>query len=172
MSFQHTAARRRLRGPSILCSFLHSFNTQPPEGGCAKIYGVLHSLQLFQHTAARRRLLERCTSFLADSLFQHTAARRRLPVEPGCLDMSVLFQHTAARRRLREHQQNRQMVDRVSTHSRPKAAAHISYLYTFVITTFQHTAARRRLQFRLYFLLKFYYVSTHSRPKAAARTGR
>ena len=57
---------------------------------------------------------------------------------------------------------------KVSTHSRPKAAASIAFTGSFVINEFQHTAARRRL---LYIEPAFWVVngvSTHSRPKAAA----
>ena len=58
-------------------------------------------------------------------------------------------------------------MGRVSTHSRPKAAAYNTAdgkLYTW----FQHTAARRRLHQSHRFLYTNHDVSTHSRPKAAA----
>ena len=57
LEFQHTAARRRLRGFILLthlCKF--SFNTQPPEGGCLCISWLSPNNLQFQHTAARRRL--------------------------------------------------------------------------------------------------------------------
>ena len=57
-----------------------------------------------------------------------------------------VFQHTAARRRLLSHKRSAIQLDRVSTHSRPKAAA----------KTLPHT-------------LRAALVSTHSRPKAAAK---
>ena len=57
---------------------------------------------MFQHTAARRRLLVGILIIRPYSKFQHTAARRRLPTatDGGAFDLPV------------------------STHSRPKAAAH------------------------------------------------
>ena len=84
--FQHTAARRRLHGElyrfyagtnvsthsrpkaaapakpwDVFGDF--SFNTQPPEGGCAILQKRLTSTTLFQHTAARRRLPILCQLF-------------------------------------------------------------------------------------------------------------
>ena len=57
MSFQHTAARRRLEISEI--TYLADY--------------------LFQHTAARRRLVQLLDlTFKSTSGFQHTAARRRL----------------------------------------------------------------------------------------------
>ena len=60
------------------------------------------------------------------------------------------------------------MTYKVSTHSRPKAAATNTSSH-FPIKGFQHTAARRRLsdRRRKYRLI---LVSTHSRPKAAEYT--
>ena len=78
--FQHTAARRRLRGvifeiqptvkgfntqprgggcntPSTIAASSLRFNTQPRGGGC-RINPVLLFRFAFQHTAARRRLRE------------------------------------------------------------------------------------------------------------------
>ena len=80
---------------------------------------------------------------------------------------------------------------RVSTHSRPKAAGpflptsrkrvscfntqppeggwqHLCKLLT-LMTMFQHTAARRRLALRNSCLYNYLIVSTHSRPKAAGK---
>ena len=101
-SFQHTAARRRL--PPTLCHPATSgrrFNTQPPEGGCP------------QHKAHRAHGL----------LFQHTAARRRLRAGRSGPPGAGWFQHTAARRRLPPDKNRKAPDRRVSTHSRPKAAA-------------------------------------------------
>ena len=81
----------------------------------------------------------------SDMKFQHTAARRRLRhARPG-RQSARRFQHTAARRRLPPEKQKALAVVRVSTHSRPKAAAGLDCLLTLT-----------------------YRVSTHSRPKAAA----
>ena len=57
-------------------------------------------------------------------------------------------------------------TDRVSTHSRPKAAGSSSVRY-WRRTLFQHTAARRRLDAVLVLAVNEEVVSTHSRPKAA-----
>ena len=101
-----------------------------------------------------------------DSAFQHTAARRRLV-------LSTIYQH---------------LFNRVSTHSRPKAAGSFTLpAWSDVIVSthsrpkaagqqnkdkattdkFQHTAARRRLALVSYEGLSLATVSTHSRPKAA-----
>ena len=60
------------------------------------------------------------------------------------------------------------MTYKVSTHSRPKAAATNTSSH-FPIKGFQHTAARRRLQPQNLERLGGHHVSTHSRPKAAVR---
>ena len=143
--FQHTAARRRL---------------VPSVGNRAANSG-------FQHTAARRRLANSAAVFSQGRLFQHTAARRRLandsssmfsigmcfntqPPEGGWNtdfendSVRAMFQHTAARRRLVEERMEAELLDSVSTHSRPKAAG--------FNTRQNHTD---------------FLVSTHSRPKAA-----
>ena len=97
-----------------------SFNTQPPEGGCAQ--GVL--LHFFDGVSTHSRPKaagQQQGSSRAYGGFQHTAARRRLlrflvsqsqtkgfntqPPEGGCpigrFSFSLIsFQHTAARRRL------------------------------------------------------------------------
>ena len=121
--------------------------------------------------------------------FQHTAARRRLLFATNGYQMGLLFQHTAARRRLHVHPGSLPFLGRVSTHSRPKAAAIVTILF-LARSVFQHTAARRRLP--CWIICKKRYkkfqhtaarrrlrvghdgqlppvgVSTHSRPKAAA----
>ena len=120
--------------------------------------------------------------------FQHTAARRRLGAKTRCCPAPNSFQHTAARRRLveRAHGGHRrdigfntqppeggwqphrapQGAQKVSTHSRPKAAGSkpsnpASWCW------FQHTAARRRLAPNPCHTNDPTWVSTHSRPKAA-----
>ena len=142
------------------------FNTQPPEGGWNFHFRGTNSVTKFQHTAARRRLdhlhiMPRpgkdvsthsrpkaagtaTGSTICAPKFQHTAARRRLE---GLSVMTLAFkwfQHTAARRRLDNSVQIRNLVQHVSTHSRPKAAGN-DYGCLW-----QPCA-----------------VSTHSRPKAA-----
>ena len=100
---------------------------------------------MFQHTAARRRLQLEIKLVLGLNLFQHTAARRRLQNGLISISKADLFQHTAARRRLLMAVLFTLMIWVVSTHSRPKAAAH-NPNGTFCADD----------------------VSTHSRPKAAA----
>ena len=100
LSFQHTAARRRLldlnlesslvvvsthsRPKAAACPSLEDnpvlscFNTQPPEGGCAPPPPEKTPKRLFQHTAARRRLRR---------IQKNTARRCRFntqPPEGGC----------------------------------------------------------------------------------------
>ena len=61
---------------------------------------------------------------LFNARFQHTAARRRLrPLQLNEMTKSS-FQHTAARRRLHMANFIKLTLLDVSTHSRPKAAAH------------------------------------------------
>ena len=105
--FQHTAARRRLdcsrRRPAVRNVSTHS-RPKAAETGIARFSFTL----LFQHTAARRRLINSCIQSIKDGLFQHTAARRRLPGKG-------LIMATQS----------------VSTHSRPKAAAHLRQILFF-----------------------------------------
>ena len=98
------------------------------------------------------------------------------------------FQHTAARRRLGQPLLQLMPCERVSTHSRPKAAASrlsnssacVSFQHTAARRRlakamptrqsgdeFQHTAARRRLGGGYTLPPPRRPVSTHSRPKAA-----
>ena len=46
-TFQHTAARRRLRILRILFSVSARFNTQPPEGGCTQFFGIFKDFLCF-----------------------------------------------------------------------------------------------------------------------------
>ena len=55
--FQHTAARRRLGRDAPSPEYHDCFNTQPPEGGWVSIHIFTSCYSLFQHTAARRRLV-------------------------------------------------------------------------------------------------------------------
>ena len=80
--------------------------------------------------------------------FQLTAVRRRLLAAIKLTRQFGLFQLTAARRRLLTDNEHDLAVLRVSTHSRPKAAALWPCRYLVGLP-----------------------VSTHSRPKAAAQTG-
>ena len=62
----------------LLALLLRCFNTQPPEGGCFKMYLGHFFPVKFQHTAARRRLHTNKFVSIKKWKFQHTAARRRL----------------------------------------------------------------------------------------------
>ena len=143
----------------------------------------------FQLTAARRRLPQFFFPSKIKNAFQLTAARRRLLGLHRKGYAFPLFQLTAARRRLQAFSSGFGSEQRVSTHSRPKAAAKLQF-GNWVKALFQLTAARRRLppntsstirtpKFQLTaarrrLLLRrdggggAHYVSTHSRPKAAA----
>ena len=76
--------------------------------------------------------------------FQYTAARRRLSCGFVLIGVIMAFQYTAARRRLLA-KRFLNYEDKVSIHSRPKAAVQIKKRVGFLIQ-FQYTAARRRLQ--------------------------
>ena len=104
----------------------YRFNTQPPEGGCIIGFNLFPYLLQFQHTAARRRL------HIVDTRLPIKPRFNTQPPEGGCyrrlihLKQILLFQHTAARRRLRRVGSLLNTIQRVSTHSRPKAAADIA----------------------------------------------
>ena len=171
-AFQHTAARRRL--PAGLPSAgmePRSFNTQPPEGGCARRRNRVHTSHRFNtqppeggcearvwawgrgevstHSRPKAAAREQLRAY-AEVLFQHTAARRRLPLLRDRESMPCWFQHTAARRRLLRLRSLTEPIDPVSTHSRPKAAASATSASDDAKITFQHTAARRRLPRLIY----------------------
>ena len=123
--FQLTAARRRLR-VSCVCDeseVLVSTHSRPK--AAAPVTHLDYEQAEFQLTAARRRLLPFPDARLAHRRFQLTAARRRLlirvymkddhgcfnsqPPEGGCHVIGLAYHYHL----------------RVSTHSRPKAAAHM-----------------------------------------------
>ena len=145
--FQHTAARRRLRQPTLSTPANISFNTQPPEGGCdwltytfqidpvsthSRPKAAAHQFHIFSfrfpvstHSRPKAAAWEVDLNF-GGKWFQHTAARRRLHRAANRAAKAKEFQHTAARRRL-----------------------HLPYCFKHCIIAFQHTAARRRLPIRL-----------------------
>ena len=166
MSFQHTAARRRLPQLRQTTQPMYGFNTQPPEGGCLEGFQQCFRTESFNTQRPEGGCFSDNLKGLLFGGFQHTAARRRLhgkaihttsmagfntqPPEGGCkiiyLPMvgGARFQHTAARRRLRGKRAENCSLSSVSTHSRPKAAAH-QLIDNGIWHLFQHTAARRRL---------------------------
>ena len=146
--FQLTAARRRLQPDRALGSGCQRFNSQPPEGGC--VFRVdanppqqvsthsrpkaaaprqleLVDVGVFQLTAARRRLQNDRGAPSFVKRFQLTAARRRLLASFASPINAGAFQLTAARRRLPAYGWVRALTFDVSTHSRPKAAAHCTH---------------------------------------------
>ena len=123
-----------------------SFNTQPPEGGCRFETHLRQMSERFQHTAARRRLPR-----IARRLARCPRCFNTQPPEGGCPEDVALPN-----------------IVRVSTHSRPKAAADNNCVWQFFSIRFQHTAARRRLRDTYIVVAQLSPVSTHSRPKAAA----
>ena len=78
------------------------------------------------------------------------------------------FQHTAARRRLGVYEKGKQLGDKVSTHSRPKAAGKVYMDISKIkpVSTHSRPKAAGFVQPKFPFLLP---VSTHSRPKAAGK---
>ena len=121
--FQHTAARRRLAAETRQeIPKTPSFNTQPPEGGWAGGVGIAADQAGFNTQPPEGGWPRPKAEVFHFSQFQHTAARRRLVTLIGCF----------------------LLVDKVSTHSRPKAAGTVSVINPYKIS-----------------------VSTHSRPKAA-----
>ena len=143
--FQHTAARRRLGLVDVWCVWGKiCFNTQPPEGGW----------ELQRKSASA------------------THSFNTQPPEGGWSDDAIksaeksMFQHTAARRRLGLSEKQNARSQKVSTHSRPKAAG-LSWL-TPLITVLVSTHSRPKAAGRGYLQAAFWQnVSTHSRPKAA-----
>ena len=123
---------------------VHSFNSQPPEGGWSLATAFWLLFKSFQLTAARRRLGDVGGAIAAASVFQLTAARRRLGV--------VFSPHRLPRG--------------VSTHSRPKAAGcgNSGYRCHQDVSTHSRPKAAGALSASNPALMR---VSTHSRPKAA-----
>ena len=119
--FQHTAARRRLADNQSNAASNHGFNTQPPEGGWQLL--LYTAVRTIVSTHSRPKAAEPyCVDTIIRALFQHTAARRRL-VFVGVLFASGYGFNTQPPEggwtgRLKLGSENH-----VSTHSRPKAAA-------------------------------------------------
>ena len=130
----------------VLVRICGSFNTQPPEGGCA--------------SNVSRSFIFVCFN--------------TQPPEGGCLAsvgiivLYSLFQHTAARRRLQEKNLFLFFLKRVSTHSRPKAAAIGLQQPKASKPSFNTQPPEGGCAVGHILGLKMPEVSTHSRPKAAA----
>ena len=79
IKFQHTATRRWLQAPfGALLIRLHSFNTQPPEGGCTNWIqrGQIKSVSTHSHPKVAASSIYVINMFR--NKFQHTATRRWL----------------------------------------------------------------------------------------------
>ena len=100
-----------------------SFNTQPPEGGCRNPFADSACASGFNTQPPEGGCAHRLLVQLRLCCFNTQ------PPEGGCLLNVVTtadfagFQHTAARRRLLDVNANLIPKLKVSTHSRPKAAA-------------------------------------------------
>ncbi len=155
------AAARLMSNRILNCCF----NTQPPEGGWVVIDGRMSIYEVSTHSRPKAAAVQNQYALVelivsthsrpkaagkaqsaARTLrrFQHTAARRRLGADGRAVTVGSMFQHTAARRRLPREIHSKWPRNRVSTHSRPKAAVGIKPSSSHVQS-----------------------VSTHSRPKAA-----
>ena len=101
-----------------------SFNTQPPEGGCA-LGPVIFNLCSLVSTHSRPKAAASILPWMTITCHGFNTQ----PPEGGCskryasTHASRMFQHTAARRRLHRYHSSVRFSVRVSTHSRPKAAA-------------------------------------------------
>ena len=122
------------------------FNTQPPEGGCLKRVYIKPPLDGF-NTQPPEGGCPMITTYLLNVFSFNTQ-----PPEGGCISLVVLIP----------------LSPKVSTHSRPKAAASDRIRRLAIACSFQHTAARRRLRTIKFNVYHNHLVSTHSRPNAAA----
>ena len=144
------------------------FNTQPPEGGCIFYISVRKKTFCFNTQPPEGGCMSDLTPDFGLSWFQHTAARRRLLHHRH---QSIHYKNVSTHSRPKAAARImvfRIMLQFVSTHSRPKAAAIYPSCYIKHEEMFQHTAARRRLLTVTVKRVTADSVSTHSRPKAAA----
>mgnify|MGYP003082804750 CR=1 FL=1 len=145
------------------------FNTQPPEGGWTFSATWIFAVVSFQHTAARRRLLKAVFVLRLSKVSTHSrpkAAAGGTDYRSPCRPVSTHSRPKAAVAR----ELNNDLYSSVSTHSRPKAAAPItmSRNFPYCFNTQPPEGGCRRLKTKMSGNL----VSTHSRPKAAVRATR
>ena len=188
--FQHTAARRRLAAiRQCDGDRIRRFNTQPPEGGWETISQKEYALLGFNTQPPEGGWVATSATVVISGRFQHTAARRRL-VSCGIFTGSTSgFNTQPPEGGWLRHRLSCYYLDKVSTHSRPKAAGFQPRIagrdragfntqppeggwlregpHKWRICKFQHTAARRRLDEQKSNQHYRAPVSTHSRPKAA-----
>ena len=143
---------------------LRCFNTQPPEGGCKANIAKWIGIDVSTHSRPKAADFDTETE-RQDTLVSTHSRPKAAGYSPVEQIIMTVFQHTAARRRLISWQTSRQSTrcfntqppeggwirtiakdigEKVSTHSRPKAAV------------MDVSGLKRKEQ-----------VSTHSRPKAA-----
>ena len=170
-SFQHTAARRRLRGPKCPMTARRPVSThsRPKAAACRPTIRSAWKAW-FQHTAARRRLpvvvgggvVQGAVSThsrpkAAASTHGLAAPQRRRfntqPPEGGCRGRCDAAHH----------------APRFNTQPPEGGCASAATANAPHGAKFQHTAARRRLPLLTPGGSQMLIVSTHSRPKAAAR---
>ena len=144
------------------------FNTQPPEGGCLKRVYIKPPLDGF-NTQPPEGGCPMITTYLLNVFSFNTQ-----PPEGGCISLVVLIPlspkvSTHSRPKAAAvAEETKTRIEKVSTHSRPKAAASDRIRRLAIACSFQHTAARRRLRTIKFNVYHNHLVSTHSRPKAAA----
>ena len=99
------------------------FNSQPPEGGCAKLQEKISDLFIVS-THSRPKAAAGVIRSSYWLYYVSTHSRPKAAANGGLMSFGDnLFQLTAARRRLLVQDERRQQIYNVSTHSRPKAAA-------------------------------------------------
>ena len=168
--FQHTAARRRLVAArhGEMKTAVVSTHSRPKAAGNIKSAGKYES---YVSTHSRPK----AAGFTPDNTFsEYGVSTHSRPKAAGCgygFRLTTFngfntqppeggwfcaacrpfhlttFQHTAARRRLGRLRDTAMIDNRVSTHSRPKAAGKGKRKALKIMLSFQHTAARRRLAF-------------------------
>ena len=123
--FQHTAARRRLHNALSFqwLSVLVSTHSRPKAAANKIVAPLSYMGSVSTHSRPKAAASCKRTRLIRRAKFQHTAARRRLRQWLHVSAIKLQFQHTAARRRLHFRQSSDRLSPRVSTHSRPKAAA-------------------------------------------------
>ena len=163
--FQHTAARRRLKWLALLEHLKSCFNTQPPEGGCW--HGTLSDRRRrgFNTQPPEGGCSKTSTAKTQHTTFQHTAARRRLKDGKAQLAEIAGF-NTQPPEGGWHHAARVLRCQRVSTHSRPKAAVTFETLWKKLpkVSTHSRPKAADTLDDEA---KERGHVSTHSRPKAA-----
>ena len=166
--FQHTATRRWLpKGNHIYQSSNLRFNTQPPEGGCLRIFSFMFIIQSFNtqppeggctcwhHDTEMRKgfntqppeggcLLSSVIGQHQD-MFQHTATRRWLPLLWAFKRITKWFQHTATRRWLLVNSLVKSIYCNSFNTQPPEGGCILQNVYYARIWKFQHTATRRWL---------------------------